>query len=123
MKIAISSSGKDVDGDVSNVFGRCPYFIIATIENNELKDYNYVKNEAMNQRGGAGTAAAQLIAEEDAKAVISTNIGPHAYDVLERLEIQMYKAKGKSIKENIDLFIQDNLEKITEARSGRGRNR
>ena len=31
MKVAISSTDKNIESNVSEVFGRCPYFIIAEI--------------------------------------------------------------------------------------------
>ena len=37
MKIAVSAANKNPQGNVADVFGRCPYFIIADVKNNEIK--------------------------------------------------------------------------------------
>ena len=37
MKIVISSTGKKLTDNVSEVFARCPYFIIAEIENKKVQ--------------------------------------------------------------------------------------
>jgi len=33
MKIAISSAGKNLESKVTEVFGRCPYFLVVEIDN------------------------------------------------------------------------------------------
>ena len=111
MKIAISSTGKDLESDISNVFGRCPYFIIAEIENNKIAKIEAIENASVNQMGGAGISAAQAIAEKGVKAVISGNLGPRASDVLKQFNIEVYKGSGL-VKEALQKFIDGKLEKI-----------
>jgi predicted Fe-Mo cluster-binding NifX family protein len=111
MKIAISSNGKNLTDNVSEVFARCPYFIIAEIENGKIKSFEAIKNEAGNRMGGAGIFAAQLMAEKDVKAVITKNIGPRAFDVLRQFNIEVYQGEGE-IKKAIEEFIVGKLEKF-----------
>jgi len=111
MKIAVSSTGKDLDSNVSNVFGRCPYFIIAEIENKKIKKTEAIENMSANQMGGAGISAAQTVAERDVKAVITRNIGPRAFSVLKQFNIEVYNGSG-SVKEILQKFIDNKLERI-----------
>ena len=111
MKVAVSSIGKALDSNVSNIFGRCPYFVIAEIENNKIVRVEAIENTSMNQMGGAGISTAQTIAEKDVKAVITGNIGPRASDVLRQFDIEVYKGDG-SVKEVLQKFIDGKLEKI-----------
>jgi len=111
MKIAISSTGKNLTDSVSEVFARCPYFIIAEIENQEIEKFEAVKSESENQMGGAGISAAQLMAEKNVKAVITGNVGPRASDVLNQFSIGIYSGSG-AIKEVLQEFIDGKLEKI-----------
>ena len=114
MKIAISSIGQDnLSSELSPMFGRCPFFIIADIENNEIKNSKRIENNAVMQAGGAGPMAAQTVANEKVDAVISSSVGPRAFDVLNQLNIEVYKAQGKTVKEALDLFIQGKLSKIS----------
>ncbi len=113
MKVALSSTGKDLDSNVSNVFGRCPYFIIAEIENKKIIKTEAIKNISADQMGGAGISAARTVAEEDVKAVITGSIGPRASDVLRQFNIEVYNGKGcKSVKEALQKFVDNKLEKI-----------
>jgi len=111
MKIAISSTDKGIESNVSDVFGRCPYFIIAEIENQKIEKTEVIKNESINQTGGAGISAAQLMAEKNVNAVITENVGPRALDVLKQFSIEIYFGKG-AIKEALQEFIDGKLEKI-----------
>ena len=111
MKIAISSTGKDLDSKVSEVFARCPYFIFAEIENQEIKKFEAIKNESENQMGGAGISAAQLMAEKDIKAVITKNVGPRALDVLKQFNIGIYAGDG-TIEKVLQEFIDGKLKKM-----------
>jgi len=111
MKIALSSMDKDIESDVSDVFARCPYFIIADIKDQKINEIEAVKNEGANQMGGAGISTAQLMAEKDVKAVITGNVGPRAFEVLRQFNIEIYRGEGK-VKESIEKFIEGKLEKI-----------
>ena len=94
MKIAISSTGKKLTDDVSEVFARCPYFIIVEIENQKIEKFEVIKNESENQMSGAGISAAQLMAEKNVNAVITGNVGPRAFDVLKQFNIEIYTGSG-----------------------------
>lgn len=114
MKIAISSTGKDLESEVDARFGRCIYFLIVEIENKKVKSFKAIENTASTQGGGAGPTAAQIVANEKVDAVISVNFGPRAFDVLQQLEIEIYQGNGK-IKEVIQQFINSKLQKVSSA--------
>jgi len=111
MKIAISSTGNDITSNVDIVFGRCPYFIIAEIENKKIIRIEAVKNTSIEKMSGAGISAAQAVVEKGAKAVITGNIGPRASDVLRQFKIEVYNGSG-IVKEVLQKFIDGKLEKI-----------
>jgi predicted Fe-Mo cluster-binding NifX family protein len=111
MKIAISSTGKKLTDNVSEVFARCPYFVIAEIENGEIKKTEIIGNKSTNQMSGAGISAAQLMAEKNVNAVITGNVGPRALDVLEQFNIKVYSGSG-AIKEVLQKYIDGKLEEM-----------
>jgi len=111
MKIAVSSTDKNIENNVSDIFGRCPYFIIAEIKDQKIGKTETIKNESTDQMSGAGISTAQLMAEKNVDAVITGNIGPRALDVLEQFNIKVYSGEGV-IKEVLQEFIDGKLEKI-----------
>lgn len=111
MKVAVSSMGKNIESRVSAVFGRCPYFVVAEIEKKKIVNLELIENPSASQTGGAGISAAQAIAEKDAKAVITGNIGPRASDALRQFNIEVYNGSGL-VKEVLQKFIDNKLDKV-----------
>jgi predicted Fe-Mo cluster-binding NifX family protein len=110
MKIAISSIGENLTDDVSEVFARCPYFIIAEVENGKIQKTEVIENKIANQLGQAGISAAQQMAEKNVNVVITANVGPRALDVLEQFNISVYSGSG-AIKEVLQKYIDGELKK------------
>ena len=111
MKIAISSNGKSLDANVSEVFGRCPYFIIVEIDGKKILKTEAMENASAKQAGATGISAAQAIAEKEVTAVIAGNIGPRALDVFRQFGIEAFQGKGIA-KEALQKFLDKKLDKM-----------
>ncbi|PIR05302.1 dinitrogenase iron-molybdenum cofactor [Candidatus Kuenenbacteria bacterium CG11_big_fil_rev_8_21_14_0_20_37_9] len=111
MKIAISSTDKNIESSVSDVFGRCPYFIIAEIQDGKIEKTEVVENASTDQTRGAGISVAQLLAEKNINTVITGSVGPRALDVLKQFNIEVSSGKGK-VKDVIQKFIDRKFKKI-----------
>jgi len=111
MKVAISSTGKDLSSSVSDVFGRCPYFIIVDIEDNKVTKFDVIDNLSSEQAGSAGISAAKIVVAKGVEAVITRNVGPRALDVLKQFKIEIYDGIG-SVDEAVKKFISKKLDKI-----------
>ena len=79
MKIAISSTGQDLDSEVDPHFGRCPYFLVV---DPETEEFQLLANEGATMYEGAGIKAAQGVDREGVDAVITGSLGPNATHVL-----------------------------------------
>ncbi|MBW1920081.1 MAG: dinitrogenase iron-molybdenum cofactor biosynthesis protein, partial [Deltaproteobacteria bacterium] len=68
MRVAVSSSGDQLDSQIDPRFGRCAYFLIV-----ETDDMSFVAfpNENVALGGGAGIQSAQFVASKGVKAVIT----------------------------------------------------
>lgn len=110
MKIAISLNGKNIEDEVSDIFGRCSHFLIAEINDSKIKNTEIIKNESMDQNSGAGISTSQLMAEKKVEVVISGSVGPKALDILKQFNIDVYFAKGVA-KDVLQDFIDNKLEK------------
>jgi predicted Fe-Mo cluster-binding NifX family protein len=109
MKVVVSSSGDSLDSPVSPVFGRAEYYLVVNTE--DLSSVS-LSNPATGQSSGAGIKAAQFILEQKPDALISSNIGPNAFQVLSAGSIECYTASGGSVSEAINAFKQGQLNKI-----------
>ncbi len=89
MRIAITSSGTDLDAPFDPRFGRAAYFIIF---DEETETWQFHANPAVEAPGGAGVQAAQFVANQGATVVISGDFGPNAYRALSAAGLAMYVA-------------------------------
>ena len=112
MKIAVSSSGKDLNAQLDPRFGRCRYFLI--IETGTLK-CEVFDNENAALGGGAGIQSAQLIATKGAEALITGHCGPNAMQTLSAAGVQVYVGQAGTIQGIVDKFNNGQLTITTEA--------
>ena len=110
-RVAVSSTAGDLNIEISDVFGRCPYFIYADISAGEIKGTEARKNTLITGKSSVGIAAAREIAEMKADALITSNIGPKAFDVLHQLDIKVYKASG-TVRDALNKLMTDGLERF-----------
>ncbi|MBU1077242.1 MAG: NifB/NifX family molybdenum-iron cluster-binding protein [Spirochaetes bacterium] len=110
MKIAISSTGPDLESAVDNRFGRCAYFIIY---DTETKNHEAITNVSAGASGGAGIQAAQNIKEKNAEIVLTGNVGPNAMATLSAAKIGVAVGVSGTVKEVIGRF-QTGEYKLTE---------
>jgi predicted Fe-Mo cluster-binding NifX family protein len=102
MKIALSSDSPYIEGNVNQRFGRCPYFIIFNLDNEE---WEALPNPGAKASGGAGVQAAQLVANSGATAIISGgHFGPSAHSALEAGGVEMLSSGTIPLKEAIAKF-------------------
>ncbi len=98
-KIAVAADGKKLNSYVSPLFGRARYFLIVDPNTGE---YKAIRNPFRNLDGAAGVRAAQLIAKEVDDGVITGDIGPNAYNVLNGLGMNVYTGftgeSGKAVE-------------------------
>jgi len=96
MKVAVASSGSDLDARVEPRFGRCAYFVVV---DSETMEFEALENPGALAGTGAGIAAAQLIADGGAEAVVAGTIGPNALQALRSGGLTIYEAAGGTIAE------------------------
>ena len=106
MKIAIASSGKSLSDQVDFRFGRCPYFLIV---DTETEKFEVLDNNATQVFRGAGIAASQIIANKGVKAVIASNFGPNAFNVLSQANINAFRAVKISCQEALKKYKEGKL--------------
>ena len=99
MKVCLSSTGDNLDAQIDMCFGRCRYFLFVDTDSME---FEAVDNANIASAGGAGIRSAQLIADKEAQVLLSGNVGPNAFDVLNAAGIKIYSGISGSIKEALE---------------------
>ncbi len=112
MKVAVSAVSEDLKQPVNLVFGRCPGYVIAEIDGKEVKETKFVQNPGISSGMGAGIAAAQAVASQNVQAVISGNVGPNAFMVLQQSEIKVYRVADLSVEQALQQFAEGKLEEV-----------
>jgi len=89
MKVMITTTEieRGLDSPFESRFGRAPYFVIV---DSDTKAWQVYANPALRAGGGAGTQAAQFIADQEAEVAISGDFGPKAYKTLAAAGIKMF---------------------------------
>lgn len=112
MKVAISTSGRDLDARIDPRFGRCALFIV--VDTGDMT-FEVFDNESIALGGGAGIQAAQFLASKGAQVVITGNVGPNAVRTLSAAGINVIAGQTGTVKQAIDDYMKGKLNSASEA--------
>ena len=112
MKIAVSSSGMDLDSHVDPRFGRCACFVIVETDDMSFEAFD---NGSMALGGGAGIQAAQFVASKGAKAVITGNVGPNAVRTLSAAGVEVFVGQSGPIREVVERYTMGKMNSTSTA--------
>jgi len=101
MKVAVTSRGTTLDEQIDPRFGRCANFVI--VETDDMS-FEAVENSNAAAGGGAGIQSAQLVADKDAKVVLTGNCGPNAFRTLEAAGIEVVVGAGGTVREAVEQY-------------------
>jgi predicted Fe-Mo cluster-binding NifX family protein len=102
MKIAVTAAGKDMSSNVDPRFGRAKYFIVVDPETNASTAHDNAQN--LNAAQGAGIQAGETVARLGAQAVITGNVGPKAFRILNAARIKVYLCGEGTVTDAIRKF-------------------
>lgn len=115
MKIAIPMNEENIDTEICVSFGRAPYFLLYETDTKEIK---WLVNSAAESYGGAGIAAAQILADHGAEILITPRCGENAEKVLDGAKIDVYHSIDGTAQQNIDAFTAGKLSLLSEFHAG-----
>jgi len=111
-KIVVTANGTDLDGPTSPVFGRCPVYVLVDPETMHVEA---MENPEMNSLRGAGFQVPEFIVERGAQAVVTGNVGPNAFRVLQACGVPVYLFEGGTVREAIEAYKAGRLQPIKKA--------
>lgn len=107
MKIAVTSTGKNLDADLDPRFGRAQYFVVVDTDTMAFEIKENTQN--LNLPQGAGIQAGKTVAETGVQAVITGNCGPKAFQVLEAAGIHIVTGIKGTVKGVVEQFKKGEL--------------
>lgn len=102
MKYLISSEGDTLESNVSSHFGRAPFFLVYDDETKSLE-------AKANDDGVDPHLVIRDAAKSGVRRMICGGIGPHAYQVAEKFNVEVCVASGIPVAEGIQLAAQGKL--------------
>lgn len=106
MKIAISTTGDDLDAPMEERFGRAPKFLIYDPAE---KSFIVIDNQTNDAPQGAGLKAAEAIVRAGAKVVVTGNCGPKAFGALTQAGVKVYLGDAETVQQAVDHFYAGKL--------------
>jgi predicted Fe-Mo cluster-binding NifX family protein len=116
MKIAFSTSGKDLNAPLDTRFGRAPGFLVFDTESREFTIVDNTQN--LNAMQGAGVQSAQNVAAAGAEVLVSGHCGPKAFAVLSAAGVKVYTSQADTVGDALKLFEEGSLKESTSADVG-----
>ena len=115
MKVVVTAEGTDLGAATSPLFGRCPVFVLV---DSETLEYQVIANPALSLGGGAGVQVAQTVVHHGAEVVLSQNVGPNAFQVLEAGGVKVYRVGAGTVRQAVLNFLAGKLELLPAASTG-----
>ena len=107
MKVAISSSGPDLNSQVDPRFGRAPYILIV---DSDTMEYEALENPNIVVARRAGIQTAQIIADKGAQAVLTGNSGPSVFNVLSATGIEVVMGVRGTVRSAVKRYLKGQLQ-------------
>ncbi len=108
MKIVVSSdSSRKLDSSVSHHFGRCPYFTVVDLDDNEITDVISVENPYFNGHSPGQVPA--FIKELDADVMLAGGMGRRAISIFENYGIRCSTGAAGTVRSAVNNYATGSL--------------
>jgi predicted Fe-Mo cluster-binding NifX family protein len=107
MKIAVTSTGTDIDSEVDPRFGRAAYIIIVDSETFEFEVVDNKDN--VNAMKGAGIQAARMVSDKGADVLLTGFCGPNAFKAMNAARIKVANDAKGTVREAVQAYLDGKL--------------
>ena len=107
MKVAISSTGPDLDSELDPRFGRCQYFLVVDLDDTS---FEVVRNSSASLTTGAGIQAAKLVVDSGAELVLTGKAGPNAERVLSAAGVKTVSQLSGIVRDVVEKFKEGEID-------------
>jgi predicted Fe-Mo cluster-binding NifX family protein len=102
VKLALTTSGDDINAPLESRFGRAPKFLIYDLESGTCEVVD--NRQDLNAAQGAGIQSAETVARLGAKALVTGHCGPKAFRVLTAAGIRIYHTDVLTVAAAIEQY-------------------
>jgi predicted Fe-Mo cluster-binding NifX family protein len=107
MKIAVTSTGRDLDSPVDPRFGRAAYILIVDAETMDFEVLDNAGN--INALKGAGIQAATMISDRQANILLTGFCGPNAFKTLKAAGIDVAGEVSGTVRDAVAGFVSGGI--------------
>lgn len=108
MRIAIAAmDDQGLDGQVSHHFGRCPFFVLVDVKDNQVESSQVIENPFY--RGHEPGMVPGFIREQNAEVMISGGMGRRAIGFFQDYGIQAATGAAGDIQSALDAYLRGDL--------------
>jgi len=107
MLILLGSDGNNLESLISKRFGHAPYFLIYNAISKNIEVFENIDE-------GHNHDNLNNFLKMGVEVFIVGNIGPHAFDIINKPNIKIYHANKLTVKEAIEKFENNELKLLTE---------
>jgi len=107
--IIAAEDNMGLNSQVSAHFGRCPYYTLVEIEDDEIKKVSNVENPYYISHGKPGLAP-NFIKQQGAEVIIAGGMGPRAIEFFNQLGIEAVTGASGRIADVINSYLKGNLQ-------------
>jgi predicted Fe-Mo cluster-binding NifX family protein len=101
MQACVTSTGPSLDSEMDPLFGRCQYFLFVDPESLELEA---AENPNFAVAEGAGIQSTQLVANKGVQVIITGQIGPKAFSVLQAAGVKVLVEGSGKVREAMEKY-------------------
>lgn len=113
MKIAVTSTGRDLDSPMDPRFGRAAYILIVDSDTLDVEVLDNADN--VNAFKGAGIQAATMVSDKRVEVLLTGFCGPNAFKALDAARIKVAGDVSGTIREAVTAFLNGNVALVAEA--------
>ena len=106
MRVAITAQGRELSSEIDTRFGRTKWLIVVDTKTSKI---NAKRNLVDTVASILGIQTAQNIIELGVEAIITGNIGPNAFTVLNTSGIRIFLSQGTTAEKVLALFKEGKL--------------
>jgi predicted Fe-Mo cluster-binding NifX family protein len=108
MKIAVSSQGGGMQGEIAEHFGRCPQFVMVEAEGEKVKSAEAIDNPY--HSAPVPGALPSLMEQNHVDVVLTGGAGPMAIKRLEQLGIRLVLGCSGKVSDAVQGYLDGRLE-------------